>query len=147
MQHKFLDPTPEPPLGRLRRAAPTPGDQIFCEWNIKTEPNLYMLITFHNLSAAYTVDCHGAYIEVERENNGYDARWCGNRVSQSGSRPHIIFAKTEVRITVYDDGDSNKDIPTGFEADIEVIDLFDARDYTAFMRSNSYPHIRRLLLG
>lgn len=50
--------------------------------HLQTEPNLYMLITFHNLSAAYTVDCYGAYIEVERENNGYDARWCGNRVSE-----------------------------------------------------------------
>lgn len=104
-------------------------------------------MTFHNLSAAYTVDCHGAYIEVERENNGYDARWCGNRVGQAGTRPHVIFAKTEVRITVYDDGSADKALPTGFEADIEVIDLFNTRDYSNFMRSNAYPHIRRLLLG
>lgn len=41
-----------------------------------------MLVTFHNLSAPYTVDCSGAYIEVERENNGFEARWCGNRVTQ-----------------------------------------------------------------
>ena len=48
---------------------------------IQTQPGLYLLMTFHNLSAPYTVDCHGAYIEVERENNGYDARWCGNRIT------------------------------------------------------------------
>ena len=41
-----------------------------------------MLVTFHNLSAPFTVECEGAYIEVERENNGFDARWCGNRVTQ-----------------------------------------------------------------
>ena len=39
-------------------------------------------MTFHNLSAPFTVDCEGAYIEVERENNGFEARWCGNRVTQ-----------------------------------------------------------------
>lgn len=144
---KFLDPNSPPETERLKRSAPREGEQIFCEWNIRTEPGLYLLMTFHNLSAAYTVDCHGAYIEVERENNGYDARWCGNRVSLAGSRPHVIFAKTEVRITVYDDGSANKALPTGFEADIEVIDLFDPNEYTAFMRSNAYPHIRRLLLG
>ncbi|XP_042889995.1 uncharacterized protein LOC122264944 isoform X2 [Penaeus japonicus] len=144
---KFLDPNAPPDTERLKRSAPREGEQIFCEWNIKTEPGLYLLMTFHNLSAAYTVDCHGAYIEVERENNGYDARWCGNRVSLAGSRPHVIFAKSEVRITVYDDGSANKALPTGFEADIEVIDLFDPQEYKAFMRSNAYPHIRRLLLG
>ncbi|XP_066960061.1 serine-rich adhesin for platelets-like [Macrobrachium rosenbergii] len=144
---KFLDPTTPGEGERLKRSAPAEGEQIFCEWNIRTEPGLYLLMTFHNLSAAYTVDCHGAYIEVERENNGYDARWCGNRVGQAGTRPHVIFAKTEVRITVYDDGRGNKVMPTGFEADIEVIDLFNKSDYRAFMRSNAYPHIRRLLLG
>ncbi|XP_064081454.1 uncharacterized protein LOC135198026 [Macrobrachium nipponense] len=144
---KFLDPTIPGEGERLKRSAPVEGEQIFCEWNIRTEPGLYLLMTLHNLSAAYTVDCHGAYIEVERENNGYDARWCGNRVGQAGTRPHVIFAKTEVRITVYDDGRGNKVMPTGFEADIEVIDLFNKSDYRAFMRSNAYPHIRRLLLG
>ena len=70
-------------------------------------------MTFHNLSAPFTVDCEGAYIEVaflekifkvtsekkiqvERENNGFEARWCGNRVTQGGSRPHVIFARNEV---------------------------------------------------
>ncbi|KAK8728956.1 hypothetical protein OTU49_008895, partial [Cherax quadricarinatus] len=150
---KFLEPTPPTPPTpptvpeRLKRSTHDTEEQIFCEWNIRTEAGLYLLMTFHNLSAAYSVDCHGAYIEVERENNGYDARWCGNRVSQAGSRPHVIFAKTEVRITVYDDGDVSKTLPTGFEADIEVIDLFNAQDYNAFMKSNAYPHIRRLLLG
>ena len=48
----------------------------------QTENGLYLLVTFHNLSAPYTVDCEGAYIEVERENNGFEARWCGNRVTK-----------------------------------------------------------------
>ena len=48
----------------------------------QTEPGLYLLVTFHNLSAPFTVDCEGAYIEVERERNGFEARWCGNRVTQ-----------------------------------------------------------------
>ena len=39
-------------------------------------------MTFHNLSAPFTVECEGAYIEVERESNGFEARWCGNRVTQ-----------------------------------------------------------------
>ena len=30
----------------------------------QTEKNLYLLVTFHNLSAPFTVDCEGAYIEV-----------------------------------------------------------------------------------
>ncbi|XP_068222974.1 uro-adherence factor A-like [Palaemon carinicauda] len=132
---------------RPKRSVPAEGEQIFCEWNIRTEPGLYLIMTFHNLSAAYTVDCHGAYIEVERENNGYDARWCGSRVGQAGTRPHVIFAKSEVRITIYDDGRGNKVTPTGFEADIEVIDLFNKSDYGSFMRSNAYPHIRRMLMG
>ena len=32
--------------------------------SIQTEKNLYLLVTFHNLSAPFTVDCEGAYIEV-----------------------------------------------------------------------------------
>ena len=82
-----------------------------------------MLVTFHNLSAPYTVDCEGAYIEVERERNGFEARWCGNRVTQGGSRPHVIFARNEVRITVYDDGQEGKELPTGFNADVEGRDI------------------------
>ena len=31
---------------------------------LQTEKNLYLLVTFHNLSAPFTVDCEGAYIEV-----------------------------------------------------------------------------------
>ena len=39
---------------------------------------------------------------------------------QAGTRPHVIFAKSEVRITVYDDGRRPAgDISTGFESDIE----------------------------
>ncbi|KAK8378710.1 hypothetical protein O3P69_009427 [Scylla paramamosain] len=109
----------QPRAMRARRAAPEEGEHIFCEWNIKTEPGLYLLLTFHNLSAAYSVDCKGAYIEVERENNGYDARWCGTRVSPRHNRPHVIFAKSEVRVTVFDDGDETKETPTGFTADVE----------------------------
>ena len=61
----------------------------------------------------------GVSIEVERENNGFEARWCGNRVTQGGSRPHVIFARNEVRITVFDDGLEGKNLPTGFNADVE----------------------------
>ncbi len=52
-----------------------------CDWNIRTDPELYLLVTFHNLSAPTTVKCRGAYIEVEREGNGFEARWCGNRLT------------------------------------------------------------------
>ena len=45
-------------------------------------------MTVNNLSAPYTVDCDGAYIEVERERDGFEARWCGNRIKQvSGDWP------------------------------------------------------------
>lgn len=97
---------------------------VNCSWNIKTEQGLYLLVTFHNLSAPFTVECEGAFIEVERENNGFEARWCGNRVTKGGSRPHVIFAKNEVRVTVFDDGSQDKDLPTGFTADIEGIVCF-----------------------
>ena len=40
---------------------------------------------------------------------------------QGGSRPHVIFAKNEVRITVFDDGHQDKELPTGFAADVEGI--------------------------
>ncbi|XP_018022434.1 uncharacterized protein LOC108678499 [Hyalella azteca] len=143
----FLEPSASERAVRMRRAAPEPGAQIYCEWNVKTEPGLFLLMHFQNLSAPYSVDCHGAYIEVERENDGYDARYCGNRVAHMGNRPHVIFAKSEVRITVYDDGNAGKSRPTGFEADIDVIDLFNPHEYSTFMASNAYPHIRRLLSG
>ena len=76
-------------------------------------------MTFQNLSAPFTVDCVGAYIAIERENNGFEAKWCGNRVSQGGSRPYVIFARNEVRITVFDDGSEGKSLPTGFNGDVE----------------------------
>ena len=38
---------------------------------------------------------------------------------QGGSRPHVIFAKNEVRISIFDDGSQGKDLPTGFSADVE----------------------------
>jgi hypothetical protein len=117
---------------------------INCNWNIKTESDLYLLVTFHNLSAPFTVDCEGAYIEVERENNGFEARWCGNRVTQGGSRPHVIFAKNEVRISIFDDGSQGKELTTGFSADVEVIDLFDGQQYSNLRRSNAYSNVRKL---
>ena len=33
--------------------------------SIQTDPNLYLLVTFHNLSAPVTVKCEGAFIEVQ----------------------------------------------------------------------------------
>ncbi len=38
---------------------------------------------------------------------------------QGGSRPHVIFAKNEVRVRVFDDGGDGKALPTGFSADVE----------------------------
>ena len=38
---------------------------------------------------------------------------------QGGSRPHVIFAKNEVRISIFDDGSQGKDLPTGFSAEVE----------------------------
>merc|ERR1711962_1416081 len=120
-------------------------EEINCTWTIQTEKNLYLLVTFHNLSAPFTVDCEGAYIEVERENNGFEARWCGKRVTTGGSRPHVIFAKNEVRITVFDDGSQNKELPTGFSADIEVIDLFDGQQHSEDLQGiNGYSSVRKL---
>ena len=63
------------PIFRLRKATL----QNFSPIYLQTESGLYLLATFHNLSAPYTVECEGAYIEVERENDGFEARWCGNR--------------------------------------------------------------------
>ena len=40
-------------------------------------------------------------------------------IVQGGSRPHVIFAKNEVRISIFDDGSQGKDLPTGFSADVE----------------------------
>jgi len=125
--------------GRTRRQADT---QTNCTWTVETESNLYLLMTFHNLSAPFTVDCEGAYIEVVRDS--YESRWCGNRVTQGGSRPHVIFAKKQVRITVFDDGGDWKTLPTGFNADAEVIDLFDAREYSSLRKSSAYNNIRML---
>ncbi|XP_037077152.1 uncharacterized protein LOC119098336 [Pollicipes pollicipes] len=110
--------------------------QTDCQWQIQTEPHLYLLVTLHNLSAPLTSDCADAYIEVERENDGFEARWCGNRVRQSGTRPHLVFARGEVRIAVHSDGAAQPgSLPTGFDAEVEVIDLLDARQYASFRRS------------
>ena len=42
---------------------------------------------------------------------------------QGGSRPHVIFAKNEVRVTVFDDGNRGKDLPTGFSAEVEGMNI------------------------
>lgn len=60
---------------------------------MQTEPGLHLLMTFHNLSAPYTVDCAGAYVEIEREGNGFEARWCGNPIGQV--RIHIRDSDNE----------------------------------------------------
>ena len=117
-------------------------------------------MTFQNLSAPFTVDCVGAYVAIERENNGFEAKWCGNRVSQGGSRPYVIFARNEVRITVYDDGSEGKSLPTGFNGDVEgnfgpknstiliifisVIDLFDAGEFSSLRKTNGYTNVRTI---
>jgi hypothetical protein len=141
VQRAFLDPTMD--VTRAKRS--TQDDEgVNCTWSIETDKNLYLLVRFHNLSAPVTVKCEGAFIEVEREQHGYEARWCGNRVTQGGSRPHVIFARSQVRITVFDDGNEGKSLPTGFNADVEVIDLFDARQYSSLRKSNAYSNVRKL---
>merc|ERR1719431_300138 len=66
MRNALLKPRSlEQDQDRRRREAEEP---VNCTWTIQTEKNLYLLVTFHNLSAPFTVDCEGAYIEVEREN-------------------------------------------------------------------------------
>lgn len=80
------------------------------------------------------MDCAGAYVEIEREGNGFEARWCGNPIGQQrGVRSHVIFARSEVRVSVFHDrkafqpnpsevnrlGDGEPPAPTGFTADIE----------------------------
>ena len=40
-------------------------------------------------------------------------------MQQGGSRPHVIFARSEVRISVFDDGEKGKALPTGYSAEVE----------------------------
>ena len=76
-----------------------------------------------------------------------------------------------MRITVFDDGLEGKDLPTGFNADVEgescafyhilsfinfdrnvkihfdnisVIDLFDAGQYSSLRKTNAYSSVRKL---
>jgi len=148
MEYNTEDITTEQPQVEDTTLLIDGDNRLDCSWNIKTEPGLHLLATFHNLSAPYTVDCEGAYIEVERENNGFEARWCGKRVTTGGSRPHVIFAKNQVRITLFDDGSQNKELPTGFSADIEVIDLFDGQQHSEDLKSiNGYSNVRKLSGG
>ena len=46
-------------------------------------------------------------------------KMCFFKCLQGGSRPHVIFAKNEVRISIFDDGTQGKELPTGFSADVE----------------------------
>ncbi|KAI9554667.1 hypothetical protein GHT06_019940 [Daphnia sinensis] len=139
-----------------------------CDLHIKTDPGLHLLLTFHNMSAPYTLDCAGAYVEIEREGNGFEARWCGKPIGQQrGVRSHVIFARSEVRVSVYNNkqtlmqhqvavgGEGINSLesqpspvndqlaPTGFSADIEVIDLHDAGQFTSFQRSQAYSNVHR----
>ncbi|XP_037093144.1 uncharacterized protein LOC119112943 [Pollicipes pollicipes] len=145
---RFIRSQPYPFVSALLNGRPgsrrsrVASSAVDCEWQIQTESHLYLLVTLDNLSAPYTVDCDGAYIEVERERDGFEARWCGNRIKQSGSRPHMVFARGEVRIAVYNNGNTT-DLPTGFEARVEVVDLLDARQYATFRRSGL--NFRRLI--
>ena len=91
--------------------------------------------------------------------------WC----LQGGSRPHVIFAKNEVRISVFDDGSAGKDLPTGFSAEVEgnsqivqyiecvnvsltslfsiyvaVIDLYDGEQYSNLSKTHAYSNVRKL---
>ena len=122
----------------------------------QTDPGLHLLLTFHNMSAPYTVDCSGAYVEIEREGNGFEARWCGNPIGQQrGVRSHVIFARSEVRVSVYHDrnrfrndnqnglDENEPPVVTGFSADIEVIDLHSAGEYKTFQRSEAYSSVHR----
>ncbi|XP_046452590.1 uncharacterized protein LOC124200411 isoform X2 [Daphnia pulex] len=134
-----------------------------CDLHIKTDPGLHLLLTFHNMSAPYTLDCAGAYVEIEREGNGFEARWCGKPIGERGVRSHVIFARSEVRVSVYNNKntllkqqfvtgvDENNSLDpqpftmgaTGFSADIEVIDLHDAGQFTSFQRSEAYSNVHR----
>lgn len=65
---------------------------------------------------------------------------------QGGSRPHVIFAKNEVRVTVFDDGNRGKDLPTGFSAEVEgILHLllfhFQLYYFTCINRSNPFKSI------
>ncbi|XP_057375613.1 uncharacterized protein LOC130696548 isoform X2 [Daphnia carinata] len=149
----------------IRDDAQSPEEE--CDLHIKTDPGLHLLLTFHNMSAPYTLDCAGAYVEIEREGNGFEARWCGKPIGQRGVRSHVIFARSEVRVSVYNNrrtllqhqiavgGEGINSLesqpspvndqlaPTGFSADIEVIDLHDAGQFTSFQRSQAYSNVHR----
>ncbi|RXG68489.1 hypothetical protein Avbf_04216 [Armadillidium vulgare] len=107
-----------------------------------TEPGLYLLVTFHNLSAPYTSRLLRSLHSKSRERITVTTQG-----GAPGARPHVIFAKSEVRITLYDNGDAAKTYPTGFEAEIEVIDLFDTEEYKHFIEKKATPKIRRLMEG
>ncbi|XP_032786131.2 uncharacterized protein LOC116923726 isoform X1 [Daphnia magna] len=150
----------------IRDDAQSPEQE--CDLHIKTDPGLHLLLTFHNMSAPYTLDCAGAYVEIEREGNGFEARWCGKPIGQQrGVRSHVIFARSEVRVSVYNNKQTlmqhqmavgveginslesqpspvnDQLAPTGFSADIEVIDLHDAGQFTSFQRSQAYSNVHR----
>jgi len=131
----------------MKKRVGVPSSGLFVNYVLaQTEPDLHLLLTFHNLSAPYTLDCQGAYVEIERENNGFQARWCGNPIGQQrGMRSHVIFARGEVRISVFDGTPESPDTAqhrTGFIADIEVVDLHEA-DGNPLYSSGAYSSVKR----
>ena len=55
-------------------------------------------------------------------------KMCFFKHLQGGSRPHVIFAKNEVRISIFDDGSQGKELPTGFSADVEGKQKLDTKE-------------------
>ena len=54
----------------------------------------------------------------------------------------MIFAKNEVRVTVFDDGNRGKDLPTGFSAEVEGMKIIKTILYLLFDRkilANGFP--------
>ncbi len=57
----------------------------------------------------------------------------------------MIFARSEVRVSVFDDGVPGKPLPTGFSAEVEVIDLYDGEKHSATLsKSSAYSTVRKL---
>jgi hypothetical protein len=44
------------------------------------------------MSAPYTLDCAGAYVEIEREGNGFEARWCGKPIGEVKKEEELNFS-------------------------------------------------------
>lgn len=54
-----------------------------------------------------------------------------------------------MRISVFSSGESDADLPTGFSADVEVIDLYDGdgaeQQHSGLSSSNAYSNVRKLV--